>query len=767
MSDAKLEFEFRSKEISTEPGCYLYFDERDELLYVGKAKNLRKRVSSYFQKKHDHPRLIVMVGKIRRIETRVVSSELEALLLEKNLIQTLHPRFNVRLRDDKNWVYLRITNEETPKMEIVRRQLKDKATYIGPKTSTKEFRKTVRFCQKYFQIQMVKESQNYYPHMAQGKQLSADDYQANVERMKKFLRGHTREILAELTERMMDFAKNQNFEAAAKLRDTIQSIEVSSLRQTVEFTDQIDRDFIEFIREGNKAYVVRLVFREGKLRDQTPIKMSWEDFEDEATFVEHFLLQFYDKVTDPPREIMVPVELPNTELLIDALSELLPGNLRVTIHAPKIGDKKKVLEIAKKNAEQFCQRTKVEEMAHEEMFAKALPELAEALGFAKPPQRIECYDVSHHQGDGTVASQVVFVDGEPRNSEYRKYTIKSLETGKIDDYASMKEVLRRRFAKMVVKEEKPSTDGNLQMKLVETDEEWKEYHKIAEKEVFNRHHPEIVYNNNHPDLKLPETSAYLLVQNETVYGACLLKKLSKSRLQLALLGIKSDFQKQGMGTKFLGFIEDYARENEYKSIVLNAHPSAVNFYKKSDYSDNFWKGNSSLPGMSPMGKKLKVEKDPGSMSGNLPDLIVLDGGKGQLSTVMKIFAESVADGGLAGVDMGGFDPQTQIISLAKREEQIFRPGNPEPLELSYDSAALKLLQRARDEAHRFAINFGRQTRAKKAQKSILDDVPGIGPKTKKDLMKKFESVGGIREATDEQLLEVLKPKQLENLRKFI
>jgi len=240
-------FKYVSNKIPTEPGCYLYWDKNDKLLYVGKAKNLRKRVSSYFQKTNKSPKTELMVKKIARIETRTVNSEIEALILENTLIKEYKPKFNVLLRDDKNFLYLRITNEDEPKLEITRRVLKDGSTYFGPKTSSRDFRKTIKFCQKYFGAKMVRENQDYYINQLLGNEISPEEYRDNIERMKRFLKGNTKEILKELTERMQQFATNKNFEAAAKMRDTIVSINESTQKQTVEFSDLLDRDFVNYV----------------------------------------------------------------------------------------------------------------------------------------------------------------------------------------------------------------------------------------------------------------------------------------------------------------------------------------------------------------------------------------------------------------------------------------------------------------------------------------------------------------------------------------
>ncbi len=631
MKKTEKKFRFQAKQIPTAPGCYLFWDENDHLLYVGKAKNLRKRVASYFQSSRKSGnvsaptnRMEVMVKKIMRIETRQVGSEMEALILENNLVKEFQPRFNVKLKDDKNFVYLRITAEKFPKMEITRHLLRDHATYIGPKTSVKEFRDTVRFCQKFFRVHMTRSSLDYYPLASTGgREMDEKKYNENVEMMKKFLRGQTDDVMRTLQERMMQFVERKNFEAAALTRDLIRSIEQSTQKQTVQFQDNVNRDFVNFVRDGNEAYFVRIAFREGKLLDQNEVALQAPDFLNDAELVEGFLLQFYEHVAEMPSEIFVPTELENRENIERTLSETETAPSRIQV--PQRGDKKSVLDIAQKNAKHFAERRKLEAESHAENFATALPELAKELKLKTPPHRIECFDISHFSGDATVASQVVFFDGQAQKSEYRRFHVKTLPDGKIDDFSAMTEILERRFARAYIP----------------------------------------------PSLK---------------------KR-----------GVGGDFQNPPLA-----------------------------------------------PPLRKEGKKL-------------PDLIVIDGGQGQLSAVMKAVKKCSKDKKFPK----SFQSTKQIIALAKREELIFRPGHKDPLELSLDSAALKLLQRIRDEAHRFAITFNRSVRQKAATKSVLDTIPGIGNATRKKLIQKFGSLSGVREASDQALREILSEKQIHNLRKNI
>ncbi len=619
-------FVYDRKLIPTDPGCYLFYDAQDKLLYVGKAKHLRKRVNSYFSRSKKSPKTTLMVQKIRRIETRVVHSEMEALVLENNLVKEFRPKFNILLRDDKNFLYLRITNEPLPRIMTTRRIVRDGSFYAGPKTSSRAFRQTIKFCQKVFRIRTCKLTMSvddaghvtvdknpekrklpcldYHVKKCSGPcdgSISVAEYQEQIRLLKRFLRGDTKEVLAGLQARMMAQAAEKKFEAAAKTRDLMASITTSTQKQTVQFVDPKPRDFVHFHREGPRAYFVRVAFRQGKFLDQNEVTLHAPEHESDATLVGQFLWQFYQKVDALPREIYLPTLPPDPDTLLTALQSTCGG--KVTLHLPQRGEKRAVLALAGKNAQHFARKAAVAEVSQSTLFANALPELGTALGLTAPPRRIECYDISHWGGTSTVASQVVFVDGVAKSSQYRRFTIRSLADGQIDDFAAMGEVLSRRFA----------------------------------------------------------------------------------------------------------------RAGDQK------------------FADTF------------------------------PDLIVIDGGKGQLSSVMKAvttFAET-------NTVPTGFDPLRQIIALAKREEQIFRPTTPDPLELDHHSAPLRLLQRLRDEAHRFAITHNRAARQKRAIKSVLDEIDGIGPRTKKKLLQTFGSVRGIAAATDQQLREVVSKKQLSALRQTL
>ena len=659
-------FKFDPKKIPTDPGCYLFLDEKSVILYIGKAKNLRARVKSYFSASKKSPKTELLVSKITEIQTQITASETESLVLENNLIKTHLPKFNILLRDDKNFLYLRITNEVFPKFEITRRLIRDGSFYFGPKTSAKSLRQTIRFCQKIFGIrscrlvfgdsespvQILKNPENrrlpcldFHVKKCSGpctSEISAAKYRENVENMKSFLRGRTGSVLKNLREKMKNFATQKNFEAAAKMRDLVFSIENATEKQAVQFVQNFDADFVHFYPKNKSFYFVRLLFRGGKMIDQNEVECGAGAFatSDSSEVLETFLSQFYPKVDSVPPQIFVPFALEN--------AENLNAFLNTKIIQSQKGNRRKILDLAQKSARYFAEKSETEKMSAAENFGKSLPELCEVLEL-ESARRIECFDISHFSGTSTVASQAVFCDGRPAKSEYRKYKIRTLARGQIDDFAALSEVLTRRFT--ALKKEIESAAAQK---------------KELEKVVKN-----------------------------------LEKKLKSAKN-----------------------VENIRAEiSEHLSQIAKIPPPKI------------------------------------------PDLIVIDGGKGQLSAVLEVaksfdFAAFLPAG-------SSFDSSKNLISLAKKFETIFRPASPpREINLPFESPALQLLQRIRDEAHRFAITFNRADRRKNDQKSILDDVAGIGPATKKKILQTFGSVAAAKKASDAELRKILNAAQLDRFRRI-
>jgi excinuclease ABC subunit C len=766
MSNSEKDFIFNPQQIPTDPGCYIFRGEDNEILYVGKAKHLRNRVKSYFSKNEKSPKTTALVKKITHIETRIVRSEMEALILENNLIKEHLPKYNILLRDDKNFLYLRITNEDFPRIEITRRIVRDGSTYIGPHTSAKKFRSMIAFCQKIFKVRTCKlefdgtkvvknpESRklpclDFHIQKCSGPcsgEISKEEYKADVERMKKFLKGETKEVLENLREKMMLFAKEKQFEAAAKIRDLMESISSSTEKQRVEVSDLTPRDFVHLYREKNKTFCALLAFRHGKLLNQTTVPLHAEEWESDAEIIEKFLLQWHEKTDDHPIEIVVPVPIENT----DVLAELLQAKIVL----PQKGEKMRILEIAERNARQAASVAQVEEQAQAEIFAKALPELAEKLGLETSPRRIECYDISHFSGTNTVASQVIFIDGVPRKNEYRRFKLQSLKPGEIDDFKALKEILERRMRGLTSGVEQNDENEKWarknekilqQLELLATvlkDVDWALFGGLGAALSIGKFWRE------HKDFDIFVT-----------------KKHWKSTLKIFA---EARFEAEEHNEHFFTFTKKGFPPIDISP--LGEDLPLGKFTKKNIIKEPILVGKTevfllNLQSLLAIKQSLKESReDPRdeldieviehAMRENnapaSPDLIVIDGGKGQLSSVLKVLPPEF---------------HNKVISLAKREEEVFVPGKSEPLEIDPDSAASKLLQRCRDEAHRFAISFNRSLREKSATKSILDEIDGIGGVTRKKLLQTFGSVRDVRNASDEELLKVVSQKQLEALRK--
>ena len=765
MSNSENNFKFNAKKIPTDPGCYIFYGEDNEVLYVGKAKHLRNRVKSYFQKNEKSPKTTALLKRIIRIDTRIMSSEMEALILENNLIKEHQPRYNILLRDDKNFLYLRITNEDFPRIEITRRIVRDGSMYIGPHTSAKKFRSMITFCQKIFKVRTCKlkfdegkviknpESRklpclDFHIQKCSGPcsgEIDKTLYQADVNQMKKFLKGDTKNVIKDLKEKMMHLATEKKFEAAAKMRDLIESISTSTEKQRAEFSDTTSRDFVHFYREKNKAYFALLSFRHGKLLDQATATLHAESWEPDSNVVEKFLIQWHERTDNHPLEVMIPLELENVSLLEEILKS--------KIIFPQKGEKVRVLEIAERNARQSANVARVEEQAHAEIFAKALPELAEKLNLPTPPRRIECYDISHFNGTNTVASQVVFIDGIPRKSEYRRFKIQSLKSGEVDDFKSLQEVIERRMRGLSIKKKDSDHEkwtkknaallrrlekiakllkdidwalfGGLGAAL-EIGEFWRE-HNDFDILVAKKHWKKVQKIFIEAKFKAEEHNEHFLTFTKKGFPPIDLSPLGQD------LPI-GKFTKKHV-------VEESVKIGKTEIFTLNLKSLiAIKQSLKESRDDPRDENDLEI-----MEHALREKNAPAS-----PDLIVIDGGKGQLSSVMKVIPAEF---------------QGMVISLAKREEEIFVPGKSKPLEIDPHSAASKLLQRCRDEAHRFAITFNRSLREKAVTKSALDEIHGIGGTTRKKLLKTFGSVRDVRNASDEDLRKVVSEKQLKALRK--
>ncbi|MDO4546687.1 MAG: excinuclease ABC subunit UvrC [Clostridia bacterium] len=584
------------------PGCYI-MKSQGEVIYVGKAVNLKNRVRQYFQSSRGHTaKVSAMVARIDDFDTVLVTGELEALILECNLIKRYRPFYNILLKDDKQYPYIAIDmNEPFPRVRLKRRYEKDGLRYFGPYKSASVVREVMDVVRQVFPIRScerdIQPGSAMRPcvHHATGDcqapcagLISREDYRKTVDKVIEFLSGKYELVLDEMKARMLEASGSMNYERAAVYRDRIEAVKTVMQRQRAAHAGGGDQDVLACAPEGPDALVECLSIRDGKLIDSNLYTFQHSGDEKAGEVLTNFILQHYDAVSGIPREILLSSDIEDMDVLSQLMTET--AGYKVSIHAPKRGDKKKLVEIAEKNLSDAIEKRA---MRMEKSFSRtigACAELARELGLAERPRRIEGYDISNTQGVLSVGSMVVMIDGELAKKQYRHFRIKSVEGS--NDFASMYEVILRRLT-----------------------------HGVAEKEK---------------------------------------------------------------------------REAE------GLDP------KEGSFSD-------------------------------MPDLILIDGGAGQLNAAISAMSET----GLA----------IPMFGLAKRLEEIVLPGSERTLLLDRHSEALHLIQRLRDEAHRFGITHHRQLRAKRSIASSLDGIPGIGAKKKKALLKSFKTIEAIKSASVEQLCQ--------------
>lgn len=594
-------------------GIYQFIDKNGKVIYVGKAKNLRNRVRSYFISKPVGPRLTKMISLIRDIEIINTDSEVESLILEMNMIKELKPRYNVNLKDDKSFPYIVITNEPYPRVFTTRKRFNDGSKYFGPYTDVGNMKSSLKMLRELFMIRtcslnITKEAiekkkfkvcLEYHIHKCEGPcegLVLQAKYNEMTGEIEKVLHGKTTTLIKELEAKMKDAAINEKFEEAAAIRNRIESLTVYTERQKIVSEDFLDKDIINFVKEDDDACAMILNIRDGKVIGKRHFYLDTVEDKEPGEILENVIFRYYSENSFIPDEIHLPEDTESGENSIQAFGEWFQKNFnkKVDFKIPKRGEKVQLLALVKTNARYMLDELKLQRLKRE-FIPNSVTSLKRDLRLTKLPRRIECYDISNIQGTDTVASMVVFIDGRPKKSDYRKFKILSAlnEVGRPDDFASMREVIFRRFRKLAEK------------KINKTIEAIK---PVTEEESGN------------PDLSF----------------------------------------------------------------------------------DSF------------------------------PDLIVIDGGKGQLSSAVKV----LNDIGLNNLN---------IIGLAKRLEEVFLPGATDAQSIPKTSSGLKLLQRVRDEAHRFAITFHRSLRDKRTLKSELEDIKGIGKATAQKLLKEFGSVENIKE----------------------
>ena len=593
------------------PGVYLMRDARQTVIYVGKAVVLRNRVRSYFHASARHdPKTLRLVGELADLEWIVTDTELEALILENELIKRYRPRFNIRLRDDKTYPYIKIHwQEDYPRISIVRRMERDGARYYGPFTSGYAVRQTLDALRRVFPYldcdreitgRDPKPCLYYHIKRCAGPCIGAVDreaYREIIGGLADFLEGDSDAVLAQLTGHMTAAAEQLQFERAAQLRDQIRAARQIVERQKVVSGKQEDQDVIAFAQDERTGEACVQVFfiRRGKLIGRESFVLEGVDSHQNGELIAAFVQQFYDEAAFVPPSILLPKDL-DERLIIEQWLRSKRNGGKVMLRVPKRGPKRALVQMATENAAATLTSLQAQWQADTNRLTEALTQLQEALALPDPPGRIECFDISTLQGTHTVGSMVVFARGTPAKSDYRRFTVKGKGAhGEPDDYAAMREVLRRRFRRAV---------------------------------------------------------------------------------------------------------EDALPDPGQK-----ARPSSA-----------AWR--------------------------RLPNLLIVDGGKGQLGVAMEVLAEF------------GLTEAAPVVGLAKQREELFLPGRAEGILLAPGSQGLFLVQRIRDEAHRFAITFHRQKRSQAAVASQLDAVPGIGPARRKALLKHFGSLEAIRQASVEELANV-------------
>ncbi len=441
--------------LPAKPGVYLFKDQEGRIIYIGKARSLRNRVRQYFQSSRNlNPRTLTMVAQVRDFEFVRTDSEVEALILESNLIKEHHPYFNVRLKDDKHFPYLRVDpNEPFPRVTIARSMRRDGALYFGPYTHPDAVRDTLRTIRRVFPFRICSDHKfqsvtrpclDYHVHRCLGPcrgMVSAADYKAMVKELCLFLEGRTQDITDRLRHRMDEAAEALDFERAAEHRDQMKAIEQVSERQKMISTGMEDQDVVALARHGDEASVQVFQIRGGRLVGREGFLLSGAEDQAGSDVITAFVKQFYAQASFIPKEVLVPEPVPEAELIEEWLSSRRGEKVRLI--QPKRGEKRGLVELATENARVSMQERLAERAREQEQTGDALRDLARELGLDEPPRRIECFDISNIQGAEAVGSMVVFEDGRPKKEDYRRFKIRTVEGP--NDFAMMAEVIGRRY----------------------------------------------------------------------------------------------------------------------------------------------------------------------------------------------------------------------------------------------------------------------------------------------------------------------------------
>lgn len=638
-------------QIPDSPGVYKFRDEHRRVIYVGKAKNLRQRLANYFQDLAGlHPRTRTMVTTAASVEWTVVSTEVEALQLEYSWIKEFDPRFNVKYRDDKSYPYLAVTlNEEFPRVQVMRGAKKKGVRYFGPYGHAWAIRETVDLMLRVFPVRTC--SAGVFKNAERtgrpcllgyiGKcsapcvgRVTPEEHRDLAEDFCDFMAGRTGTYIRRLEKDMMQAAEEMEYERAARLRDDAEALRRAMEKSAVVLADATDADLIAVAEDELEAAVQIFHVRGGRVRGQRGWVTDKVEAVDTAGLVEHALQQLYGEESGDsvPKEVLVPALPEDPEAVSQWLADRRGS--QVSLRIPQRGDKKDLMITVQRNAQQALGLHKTKRASDLTTRSRALEEIAEALGLDTAPLRVECFDISHLQGDDVVASMVVFEDGLARKSEYRRFQIKGFEGQ--DDVRSMHEVIGRRFKRYLQEKERTG--------------EWDET-------------PAPTGPVPAPAPAAPEAGG-------------------EPAAAVAATSLREEPREESR--------EDDGRPKRF------AYP---------------------------------------------PQLVVVDGGQPQVAAAKRALDE-------LGID------DIAVCGLAKRLEEVWLPDDDDPVVLPRSSEGLYLLQRIRDEAHRFAITYQRAKRAKRIRSSPLDDVPGLGETRKQALIKHFGSVKKLRQATIDEICEV-------------
>jgi excinuclease ABC subunit C len=671
----KAKFDDRLRSMPAKPGVYIFRDVKDKVIYVGKAALLRNRVRSYFGSMHGfEAKTRRLVEQIADIDFMLTGTVQEALLLEATLVKRHQPFFNVRLKDDKHYPYLKIDlKEQWPRVEITRRVLNDGARYFGPFASAGSVRRTLdlvkklfpwRSCTKVITGEDPRPCLEYYIHRCIGpcaSLCSKDEYDTVIQQTIMFLEGRTDEIGRDLRREMQAASESLEYERAARLRDQVQAIERTTERQVMEVRDRTDMDVFGLAREEQEAYVQVWFVRKGNVIGRDNFQLDGTVDEPDARVLASFIEQFYESAPYVPPRVLLPIAVEDSQLIEEVLSERRGRPVRLMV--PSRGEKVQLVQRAVANARESLQQARARWLADSGKKRQALEQLQDTLSLPTLPDRIECYDISNIQGTSAVGSMVVFVDGHPKRSEYRRFRIKGVSGA--NDFAMMQEVLKRRFWKV-----RRETEG----------------------EGANEATPEIPADH---DTDREAVQAVLRGPNA---GAMMTAPAGEGDGRSERGGSARPTSASGRAER------DGVLEQAGEDADAPAQPDR-------EYDESFQ---------------------------TMPDLVIVDGGKGQVSA---------AHDAMRNLGVG----QIPLAGLAKRFEELYVKDVSEPIVLDRTSQALYLVQRIRDEAHRFAITYHRGVRSKAGIQSALDTIPGIGPKRKRALLRKFGSVKGIREAGVEEI----------------